>query len=153
MKSNSQQFSDQISEKTADKSWVSVSTMMKGPDVQDEDKDLIHWIQEGEADKVEIILKNEPALVSQIFEDLLPIHWAADRGNEAIVKLLLKHGADIDAQDSDGQTALHYACSVGHENIIKMRLETKANVDITDNDGLKAIDVVDNSDIKAKYFL
>lgn len=37
------------------------------------------------------------------------LHWAADRGHEAVVAVLLKHGADVNATDNDGLTACHYA--------------------------------------------
>ena len=91
-------------------------------------------------------------MASKQCEDLLPIHWAADRGNADMVQVLLEHGADVNAQDEDGQTALHYACSIGYESVIQILIKASADVAISDNEGLKPIDVLKNDDIKAKYF-
>lgn len=41
------------------------------------------------------------------------IHWAADRGDVAVVRLLLAAGVDVNLLDEDGQTGLHYASSCG----------------------------------------
>jgi len=134
-----------------EQSWVSVSCMAK-PLVKDEDKDFLYHIQEGDLDKVTKCLESHPDLASKECEDLLPIHWAADRGNADMVKVLLEHGADVNAQDEDGQTALHYACSIGYESVIQILIKASADEAISDNEGLKPIDVLKNDDIKAKYF-
>ena len=85
-------------------------------------------------------------------ENLYPIHWAADRGNADMVHILLKYGADVNAQDIDGQTALHYACSVGSDSVIQILLKSSADKKISDNEGLKPDDVLEDDDIREKYF-
>jgi hypothetical protein len=35
-----------------------------------------------------------------------PLHWAAERGNRAMVELLLTSGADVSAKNNKGQTPL-----------------------------------------------
>jgi ankyrin repeat protein len=37
------------------------------------------------------------------------LHWAAEKGHEAMVWLLVEKGADIEAKDSLGRTALRTA--------------------------------------------
>jgi len=131
--------------------WVSVSCMAK-PEVKDEDKDFLYHIQEGDISNVTKCLESNPDLASKLCEDLFPIHWAADRGNADMVQVLLKYGADVNAQDEEGQTALHYACSVGYESVIQILLKSSADKAISDNEGLKPIDVLENDDIKGRYF-
>ena len=135
-----------------DSSWVSVSCMQNtDEEILDKDKNLVHWIQENNIEKVTKLVQSDKSLISIPFEDLLPLHWAADRGSAEIIQVLLEHGAEINAQDTDGQTALHYACSVGHENVIKVLLENKANVDVQDNDGNTAQDVIENDNLKTLF--
>ena len=145
------EWTDQNPEDITDPSWVCQSSMPK-PVVQDKDKDFLYYIQEGEIGKVEDFLGKEPKLVNQICEDLYPIHWAADRGNFQMVQILLKHGADINVQDEDGQTALHYACSNEHQSVIKVLLDSFVDKSIKDQEGLMAVDVLNNDEIKSKFF-
>ena len=46
---------------------------------------------------------------------MTPLHYAADRGQVALVRLLLEHGADITALDDDGQTAADIAETCEHQ--------------------------------------
>ena len=144
-------WEDTDPEDLKDSSWVSVSTMAR-PEIKDEDKDFLYHVQEGHISQVAQSLEAHPDLVSKVCEDLLPIHWAADRGNAEMVETLLEHGADVDAQDEDGQTALHYACSIGYEAVIQVLLKASADKNIVDSDGLKPCDVLQNDSIKAKFF-
>jgi len=58
-----------------------------------------------------------------------PLHFAARRGNEEIVKVLLEHPkVKVDAKDSSGKTALHLACSEGHCRVCKLLLNKGADI-------------------------
>ena len=139
-------------EEAKDSSWVSVSCMQNNEEqILDKDKNLVHWIQEGQVEKVKTILNKNKSVIHEPFEDLLPLHWAADRGSAEIVQVLLDYGANIDDQDFDGQTALHYACSVGHESVIRVLLQNKADLRIKDNDGNTAQDVIENTELKSLF--
>ncbi|KAM3524619.1 hypothetical protein MY4038_007640 [Beauveria bassiana] len=64
-----------------------------------------------------------------------PLSWAAERGNEAVVKMLLDTGkVDIDTRDTKyGQTPLLWAAGNGHEAVVKMLLDTgKVDIDTRD---------------------
>lgn len=37
------------------------------------------------------------------------LHFAADKGFDAITKILMEHGANVNAQDDSGHTPLMYA--------------------------------------------
>ena len=58
-----------------------------------------------------------------------PLHFAARRGNDEIVKVLLKHPkVKIDVRDSYGKTALHMACSEGQSSVCKLLLDKGADI-------------------------
>ena len=142
----------QDKEVQGDSSWVSVSCMRNDEEeILDQDKNLVHWIQEGQVEQVTKIVDKDQGLISAAFEDLLPLHWAADRGNAEIVQVLLEHGAEINAQDPEGQTALHYACSVGHQEVIKVLLKFHPDLQVKDNDGCTAQDVIEDEKLKALF--
>lgn len=102
-------------------SWVTISRLIKmEEEISDIDKTFLDWIKEGHEQKVQELLDKEPSLINLMDTDgLLPIHWAADRGNLKIVELLIKKGANVNSQDGDGQTPLHYAASCGYLDIVR----------------------------------
>jgi ankyrin repeat protein len=52
-----------------------------------------------------------------------PLSWAAENGDEAVMKLLLaKEGVDPDSKDKDGQTPLSWAAVNGHEAVVELLL-------------------------------
>lgn len=57
------------------------------------------------------LLSDDPALVNE--KDTVyaatPLHWAALKGNEAMVALLLAEGADTDTRNGDGETPFQVA--------------------------------------------
>ena len=58
-----------------------------------------------------------------------PLHFAARRGNDEIVKVLLEHPkVNVDARDSYGKTALHMACSEGQSSVCQLLLNKGADI-------------------------
>ena len=67
-------------------------------------------------------------------EDRTPLSWAAENGNEIMVKLLLEKGAEVNVKDTEcGQTPLSLAARRGHEAVAKLLLKKGAEMDIEDD--------------------
>jgi len=71
-----------------------------------------------------------------------PLSYAAESGQEAVVKLLLEKGAVIDSSDDRGRTPLSYAAESGNDGMVKMLLQYGAVPNVRDLDGLTAEDYV-----------
>ncbi|XP_011300721.1 acyl-CoA-binding domain-containing protein 6 [Fopius arisanus] len=130
--------------KIGGRAWVAVSSMVNTDDtLNDGDKTLLDWVKEGNEDKVrETLMRNSSIVNSPDESNMLPIHWAADRGHMLTIKCLIERGADIDAQDNDGQTPLHYAASCGHADVVEYLLSIGAK-SLKDHDGLTPKQVAD----------
>lgn len=63
-------------------------------------------------------------------EDEYPLIYAAENGDEDIVKALLQAGADVNQTDSDNNTALMQATENGHNKIVKLLIKNGADVDM-----------------------
>ena len=59
-----------------------------------------------------------------------PLHWAAQAGQDAIVKQLLVDGASINSTDPKGNTPLHWAVFTGHSNVVEMLIANKAGLNV-----------------------
>ncbi|XP_017878997.1 acyl-CoA-binding domain-containing protein 6 [Ceratina calcarata] len=124
--------------------WVAISRLINTEEeISDNDKTFLDWVKDGQEEKVQELLGNEPELVNLRDEEgLLPIHWAADRGHLRITEELVKRQANVNSQDEDGQTPLHYAASCGHTDVVKYLLSIGAR-SMKDNSGMTPKDVAE----------
>jgi uncharacterized protein len=67
--------------------------------------------------------------------DRTPLHHAAVKERDDLVKLLLAGGAAVNARDRSGQTALHLAAYWGRESAVALLLAANADVNAKDNKG------------------
>lgn len=62
-----------------------------------------------------------------------PLHTAAQKGHEQIVRLLLQHATECDDRDGDGMTPLFYAIKGGFEGIATALLDSGARIHLADD--------------------
>jgi ankyrin repeat protein len=75
------------------------------------------------------------------------LHFAADKGFDAIVKILVEYGANVNSQDSDGQTPLMYAIICSYQRVIDVLLSSSAiDLSLTNEDGDSVWDLVANDE-------
>jgi len=99
-------------------------------------------VRNGDIDKVNKLLKNNPLLVKareSSYFDSMPLHLAAMDGNLKITELLLANGAEINAKDCGGWTPLMRAVANKKKNIVKLLLANNANVNLSMNIGRTAL--------------
>jgi len=64
-----------------------------------------------------------------------PLHFAAAKGFDDIVRVLLLHGADPNCKDALGNTALHLAACTSHVGVVTLLLRAGTNAAELDNHG------------------
>uniref|UniRef100_A0A1L8DZ93 Acyl-CoA-binding domain-containing protein 6 n=1 Tax=Nyssomyia neivai TaxID=330878 RepID=A0A1L8DZ93_9DIPT len=131
-----------VSVKASANSWVSVSTHRQEDDIREEDKTIFDHVQEKNFERFLEALEN-CTNVNDLDENSLTLaHWAADRGQDAMLSELLKRAEiNINVLDEDGQTPLHYAAFCGHPKCAKILLDAGADVTIKDSQGSTCLDV------------
>jgi ankyrin repeat protein len=67
------------------------------------------------------------------------LHYAAERGDKAMVTLLVDNGAEVDSQDKDGMSALHYAAQNGHKLIVEKLISTNADFNAKDKNDISVL--------------
>ena len=60
--------------------------------------------------------------------DRRPLHWAAFRGHDDLVRLLAQNKGDVNVRDKDGFTPLLAAVASGSVMVVQLLLELDADV-------------------------
>lgn len=135
--------------------WVSVSVMVAPQEevIPDGEKSLFDWVKEGNAVQLKKMAKSgncaaEAAITAKDDDGMALLHWAADRGDVAVVAALLDLGADVNETDNEGQTALHFAASCGHLEVAELLLARDADVSVCDKNGLTAPKVAEDERVR-----
>lgn len=90
--------------------------------------------RQGDAAKLENLLRSDPKLINQAgMQGLCPLHMAVMKnpGSKTVVEVLLTNGADVNIRDDAGCTPLHYAAQIGNTEFVRMLLAKKANPNAT----------------------
>lgn len=79
----------------------------------------------------------------------LPLHIAADFGQEEVMMYLIAIGADINVVDNNGFTPLICACYESHSACVKLLLEKGADKQPKATNGVCAFEAAESEEIKA----
>nr|CAG4640686.1 EOG090X02DA [Eulimnadia texana] len=91
-------------------------------------EELVKAAANGDAQKVEEILKRPDADVNGVFAGHTALQAASQNGHLEVIKLLLRCKADVEIEDKDGDRAVHHA-AFGDEPAV-MELLTHAGADL-----------------------
>ncbi|THV08419.1 ankyrin [Dendrothele bispora CBS 962.96] len=69
-----------------------------------------------------------------------PLHIAAQKGNEELVRMLCDLGADCNLADNEGNTPLHYASAWGHIPVVQLLIERGCQYAAPNDEGFTASD-------------
>ncbi|WP_332328280.1 ankyrin repeat domain-containing protein [Endozoicomonas sp. GU-1] len=65
----------------------------------------------------------------------MPLHFAAEQGQQEAINALITRGANVDARTTDGRTPLHCAAEQGQQEAINALITRGANVNARTTDG------------------
>ena len=102
-------------------------------------------VEQGSLFEVKLQLKTHPSDLNALdSEGQTPLHYAARKGNKAIVAILIKEGAKLDIQDNLGQTALHRAVFFDNQSTLQQLIHAGADKTLRDKQGQTAFDLADS---------
>lgn len=111
--------------------------------------DKLMWaLKNGQLDEVGATLVSAED-VNRILEvGRMPLHVAADFGQDEVVEYLISKGANVNAPDKHGITPLLSACYEGHVSCVKILLEKGADKNCKGPDGLCAFEATESDAVK-----
>lgn len=118
--------------------------MLKQMDISAVPQNLVFYSQEGDENKVALLLKGgvnpnfptEPDKNKKIF---YASHQAASKGKLGVLKLLLENGCDINLKDKEGYTSLMHAIFSNQIEVVKYLISAGANLNLRANDNFNAL--------------
>ena len=81
-------------------------------------------------------------VVDATYDDLMrraPLHLAAERGHESVVRFLVDRGAELNPRDNGGARPLHYAAAADREGTVRALLDAGADARARDARGEQPI--------------
>lgn len=97
-------------------------------------------------DVVKVLLAAGAGVDSRDNDGYAALHWAAMRGNRAIIEMLLAQGASVGVVDKTFKaTPLHMAVRAGHPGSVEALLNGRASVSTKDKYGKTPVDYAKSS--------
>ncbi|KAL8408889.1 hypothetical protein RB594_007354 [Gaeumannomyces avenae] len=97
---------------------------------------LCHAVKKGREAVARLLLVEMGVSTGAPYEGAAtPLHFAACKGHEAIVRLLVELGADIAAKNNHEETPLHLAAYGGHEAVVRLLVDQGADIEARNNYG------------------
>lgn len=108
---------------------------------EDTDKALAEALEKGNIAQVKRDLSNVKDINAVLYDDQMPMHFAARSRSRETVLLLLSRGADINVRREDGLTPLIVAASCGLKDgaWIEFLVKQGADVNARDNRGMPSL--------------
>lgn len=82
-----------------------------------------------------LLTGNSELVNSQDENGASPLHWAADKNQQAVAEFLLANKADVNARKKNGVTPLHVAVALGRKEIVELLIANGADINAQDNIG------------------
>lgn len=118
--------------------------MLEKMNVSFGEQNLIYYAQEGDYNKVELLLKagvnpNKSWRNEKQKKNIYVLHNTAGFGESKMVKLLLDSDADINLLDEKGESALIYAIQNNKTETVKILIERGANINHKTKDNINPL--------------
>eukprot|EP00656_Telonema_subtile_P035580 TRINITY_DN39556_c0_g1_i1.p1 TRINITY_DN39556_c0_g1~~TRINITY_DN39556_c0_g1_i1.p1 ORF type:complete len:287 (-),score=95.71 TRINITY_DN39556_c0_g1_i1:266-1126(-) len=84
-------------------------------------------------DRVQSLIETKAQVRSTGEDGDTPIHHAAEKGHDAVLKTLIANNANVSVQDNKGTTPLHLAAENRHAGVVATLLEEGASSDVENN--------------------
>ncbi|XP_026495541.1 myotrophin-like [Vanessa tameamea] len=110
--------------------------------------ELVWGIKNGDIDQVKDIVEKSKIDVNALIDGRVPLHYAADYGQTAVVNYLLDKGADPNKVDKHGISVILAAIWEGHTECVKILLKHGASKNGQTPDGTPYIDAAEKEEIK-----
>lgn len=105
-------------------------------DVDDEGRSRLAWaIIIGDLEAFQRLMADRRALTLADEKGVLPIHFAAEKRDPALVTTLIAAGADVRVRTKNGATPLHFAAGAGTLDVIDTLIASGADVSDADTQG------------------
>lgn len=118
--------------------------MLKQMDISAVPQNLVFYSQEGDENKVLLLLKggvnpNSPTEPNKDKKTYYSGNQAASKGKLGVLTLLLENGFDINLKDAEGYTPLMHAIFNNHIEVVKYLISKGADLNIRAKDNFNAL--------------
>lgn len=90
-------------------------------------------------DIAELLIANGAVVNVTDYKQRTPLHYAAEKADEGMVKLFLDKGGSINVKDSENYTPLIFAICNNNKDIIKLLIDKGADVNLGDQGGMSPL--------------